>query len=339
MRLVLLALLPVPPLALVAAGWVLRRGAAAEPTPSFWTCSRPTEPRSISRSWIDFYQSLYAIATPRWKSWFIGQPWLSFELWAAEDAIRVRCWLPARLETLVTTQLRSALPGIEIREADRGGDLPAIAARSRLRLHRDSLYALGNPRPEPLVAVMNALSSVAEGVVQLVIQPDVGWQGQAQRRLDVLTGVRPAPLTLGSLLTGALDFLFDLVLPSQGQQSGRPKPSHPIHFRQQGRLSSQAIGPSCGCGSPDRRRGRQRHAGTPSSPPFGAATEPTGSGPNGLARRAFRPPAGCPPTARWQFRRIRPRGAGRTLSPPGGGRRNGGRAGTADTAKAEASQR
>jgi hypothetical protein len=225
-RLVLLALLPVPLLALVAVGWVLRRRAAAEP--AILLDLLPPDGTAVNlRSWIDFYQSLYAIATPRWKSWFIWHPWLSFELWAAEDAIRVRCWLPARLETLVTTQLRSALPGVEIREADGGGDLPAIAARSRLRLHRDSLYALGNPRPEPLVAVMNALSSIAGGVVQLVIQPDVGWQGQAQRRLDVLTGVRPAPLTLGSLLAGALDFLFDLVLPSQGQQSGQPKPSHP----------------------------------------------------------------------------------------------------------------
>jgi len=225
LRVVLLALLPVPPLALVATAWALRRQAAAEPAILLDLLS-PDGTAVNLRSWIDFYQSLYAIATPRWKSWFIGQPWLGFELWAAEDAIRVRCWLPARLETLVTTQLRSALPGVEIRPADPGSDLTAIAARSRLRLHRDSLYPLGSPRPEPLVAVMNALTSVSEGVVQLVIQPDVGWQGQAQRRLDVLAGVRPAPLSLGSLLAGALDFLFDLVLPSQGQQSGQPKRSH-----------------------------------------------------------------------------------------------------------------
>ncbi len=225
MRVGLLALLPVAPLALAAAGWALRRRAADEPVVLLDLL--PPDGSAVNlQSWIDFYQSLYAIASPRWKSWLFGQRWLSLELWATEGTVSVRCWLPARLQTLVTTQLRSALPGIEIREAEPSGELPAIAARSRLRLDRDSLYPLGSPRPESLVAVMNALTSASQGVVQLVLQPDVGWQSQALRRLDVLTGVRPAPLTLTTLLAGVLDFLFDLVLPSQPQPPSRPKPSH-----------------------------------------------------------------------------------------------------------------
>ena len=161
-----------------------------------------------------------------WKSWLFGQPWLSFELWAGEGSVRVCCWLPERLQTLVTTQLRSALPGLEVREAEPDRELPAIAARSRLRLYRDSLYPLGNPRPEPLVAVVNALGLAPHGVVQLVVQPDVGWQSQACRRLDVLAGVSTTPFTLKSFLAGTLDFLFALVFPSPAPQAARTKPSH-----------------------------------------------------------------------------------------------------------------
>ncbi|HUY25276.1 MAG TPA: type IV secretion system DNA-binding domain-containing protein [Candidatus Saccharimonadales bacterium] len=226
MRLAMFGLLAAAPLViLTAVGWALRRRAAGEPR-VLLDLLPPDGAAANLRSWSDFFEALYAISTPRWKSWLFGQPYLSFELWAGEESVRVRCWLPARLQTLVTTQIRSALPGLEVREAESDPELSAIAARSRLRLYRDPLYPLGNPRPEPLIAVVNALAFASQGVIQLVLQPEVGWQSQACRRLDVLGGVSPAPFTIKSFLVGTLDFLFGLVLPNPAPQPARPKPSH-----------------------------------------------------------------------------------------------------------------
>lgn len=225
-RLALLALLAVAALAIVAGGWALR-----------WRTARQSAvllellaPEGVVLNlvdWCDLFQALYAIVPSPLKRFLFGTPWLSFEFWASEDGVRIRSWMPARLRTVVTTQLTSALPGLEIHEAAGDAELRANAARSRLRLHRDPLYPLGNPRPEPLIAVANTLARTRHGVVQLVIQPDERWQIQAPHRLDVLGGVSPAPFTLKSFVAGASDFAFDLVLPGRVTNApSRPKPSH-----------------------------------------------------------------------------------------------------------------
>jgi len=225
-RLALLALLPAAALAIVLSAWVLRWRAAHEPTEVLELL--PPEGAVLQlASWSDLFQALYAIAPSPLKRLLFGTPWLSFEFWATEDGVRLRCWMPARLRTVVTTQLLSALPGLEIREAEADGELPAVATRSRLRLHRDPLYPIGDPRPEPLVAVVDILARTRHGVVQLVLQPDERWQSQSLRRLDVLGGLSPAPFTFKSFLDGALDFVFDLLLPGPAASPPtRSKPSH-----------------------------------------------------------------------------------------------------------------
>jgi len=217
---------PAAPLALAGAGWAIRRH-AADDRGVLLELLPPDGVATSLQSWRDFFQALYAIARPRWKRWLMGQPWLSFEFWAEDGRVRVRLWMPERVERLVRTQLLTALPGLAIREADPLLELPPVAARARLRLDRDPLYPLGDPRPEPLAGVINTLSAASAGGVQLALQPDVGWQSRACRRLDVLAGIRPAPLDLASLLSGGIDFLFDLVLarPSK-QQPTRTKPGH-----------------------------------------------------------------------------------------------------------------
>ena len=226
MRFALLALLPSAALAIVAGGWALRWRAAHEP--ALVLDLLPPEGVVLQlASWSDLFQALYAIVPSRLKRLLFGTPWLSFEFWATEDGVRIRCWMPARLRTVVTTQLQSALPGLEIREAEADPELPAIATRSRLHLHRDPLYPLGNPRPEPLIAVVNTLARTRQGMFQLVVQPDERWQSQAIHRLDVLGGLSPAPFTFKSFLAGTLDFVFDLVLRSPATSAPtRPKPSH-----------------------------------------------------------------------------------------------------------------
>jgi hypothetical protein len=216
----------VPPLALAGARWATRRS-AADGRGVLLELLPPDGVAVSLQSWHDFFQALYAIARPRWKRWLIGQPWLTFEFWAEDGIVRVRCWMPERVERLVRTQLLPAVPGLAVREADSVRELPPVAGRARLRLDRDPLYPLGDPRPEPLAGVINALSSTSRGVFQLALQPDVGWQSEACRRLDVLAGIRPAPLNLASLLSGGIDFLFDLVLarPSK-HQPARTKPAH-----------------------------------------------------------------------------------------------------------------
>ena len=222
----LLLLFPAAPAALAGSAWAIRRRAAGE-RGVLLELLPPDGTATDLRSWCDFFHALYAVAHPWWKRWFMDQPRLSFEFWAEDGTVRVRCWMPSRVERLVATQLQTALPGLQLREADPAQGLPPVAARSRLRLDRDPLYPLGDSRPEPLISILRTLAAGSRGVVQLVLQPDVGWQSQACRRLDVLAGIRPASLGLGSLLSGTLDFLFDLVLPGPAQQQpSRTKPSH-----------------------------------------------------------------------------------------------------------------
>ena len=63
MRLALFVLLAATPLVMVAAAWALRRRAAGEPAVLFDLLA-PDGAAANLRSWSDFFQALYAIASP-----------------------------------------------------------------------------------------------------------------------------------------------------------------------------------------------------------------------------------------------------------------------------------
>ncbi|MGH7760727.1 MAG: hypothetical protein ACREOY_04820, partial [Candidatus Dormibacteraceae bacterium] len=69
-------------------------------------------------AWLQLFQSLYGIATPWWKRWLVGQPWLSFELWSQGGSVAARCWCPAQLEGMVSSHLRETLPGLEVKACE-----------------------------------------------------------------------------------------------------------------------------------------------------------------------------------------------------------------------------
>ncbi|HXM52288.1 MAG TPA: hypothetical protein VN913_03315, partial [Candidatus Binatus sp.] len=133
------------------------------------------------RAWVLFFQSLYAIAHPWWKRWLLGQPHIVLELWSEAGELGARCWAPSRLERMVSVLLRSALPGIQVRPSVAAVSMHGPATRTRLRLDRDPLHSLADPKPESLQSVMLALAEAPAAVVQLAINPDVSWQKRALR--------------------------------------------------------------------------------------------------------------------------------------------------------------
>jgi hypothetical protein len=188
----------------------------------------PEGSASDLRAWVLFFGSLYAIAHPRWKRWLLGQPWVVFELWSEDGNLGARCWAPARLERLVTVLVRSALPGIEVRPAVEDPGLRFPATRTRLRLDRDPLYVLADPKPDELRSVMLALAAAPSGVIQLALSPDVGWQTRALRQLDQAAGLPPEHGFVMSVVGWIVDGLFHLVLHDPGEVKATPKrPSRP----------------------------------------------------------------------------------------------------------------
>jgi energy-coupling factor transporter ATP-binding protein EcfA2 len=189
----------------------------------------PIDSRYSSEAWIACFRTLYAIAAPRWKSWLFGQPWISFEYRARAGRVTARCWFPEDLASSITNALRAALPGVEL-VPEEDGELPRLpAARSRLRLWREPLYPLGAARLDALASAAGALAGSHEGLLQITIAPEVGWESRAGRRLDQLSGERPSqPLAIRialKLLSLPLDILFDLFWHSAGPQ--RPSTSPP----------------------------------------------------------------------------------------------------------------
>src|ERR1700693_742759 len=108
--------------------------------------------------------------------------------------------------------------------------MPDPATRTRLRLDRDPLHSLADPKPESLRSVMLALAEAPAAVVQLAISPDVSWQKRALRQLDQLAGLEPERGLVVSLLGWVVDGLFHLVLPEQpappqpARRPSRPAP-------------------------------------------------------------------------------------------------------------------
>ncbi len=167
------------------------------------------------RSWTLLYRSLFAISHPLLKRLLFGQPWVVFELWSQDGDLGARCWVPARLERVITVLLRSALPGVQLRPSTVPTTNADCTARARPRLDIDPLHALGDLRPEPLRSVTHALVGAPSGLVQFALSPDVDWQRRAMRQLDALAGVPPERGVLMSVLSWLLDGLFHLVLPEQ----------------------------------------------------------------------------------------------------------------------------
>lgn len=182
------------------------------------------------RAWTLLYRSLYAISYPLWKRLLYGQPWVVFELWSKDGDLGARCWAPARLERVISVLLRSAMPGVQLQQSTVSIDTADIAARSRLRLDLDPLNALGDPQPEALRSVTQALVEAPSGLVQFALTPDVGWQKRALRQLDALAGIAPERGVPMSVLGWLLDGLFHMVLPKQQMPTApttrpsRPKP-------------------------------------------------------------------------------------------------------------------
>jgi len=186
----------------------------------------PSECKWEPAAWVAFYRTLFGISAPWWKRLIIGQPWLSLEFWNSADGLVSRCWVPERLQNLVLTHLRMAMPGAEATLCTDQPDLGEPAARGRLCLWRDELYPLGLLKSDPLHPILGALSTAPGGVVQLVITPDVGWQGRAQQRLARLSGLPPSRGFLVGALVELVRIFFDWVIPKP-VVSRTPSPTAP----------------------------------------------------------------------------------------------------------------
>ena len=171
--------------------------------------------------WIAIYKMLYAIARPWWRSAFSGQPWLTFELEAVEGQLTACCTFPREFQTLVTRAIRSAIADadiVPIQFTPRVAD--GRAARGRLRLWRQDIYALSESHSSPLASAAQALAEAGEGVIQVAIAPDTGWEKRAARRLDQLSGFDAHESLTSKLIRLPMDLLFDFWF-------SYPKPSIP----------------------------------------------------------------------------------------------------------------
>jgi len=173
----------------------------------------PMEGAYNSASWVAFFKMLHAIATPWWKRALFGQAWLVFEVEAREGHVIARCWFPTQAGSLVAAAIRSALPGANIAPIDDGPALDGRpAARARLRLWREDLFPLGESQTDAIATAVEALAEAGDGVIQLAMAPDTGWEARAAKRLDQLSGIDSHESILWKLLRLPLE-LFDFWFP------------------------------------------------------------------------------------------------------------------------------
>src|SRR5438445_3013473 len=172
-------------------GWLQRR-ALHQPALAYDLIA-PGEAKWDPASWLMFYRRLFGISAPWWKRLVSGQPWIALEFWSAGGRVSARCWFPARLKTIVLTHLQLALPGMETVPLKGEPALGQLATRARLHFWRDDLYALGTVDADPLPPILVALALGPQGVMQVVIAPEVRWQGRAQQRWGALSGQPTSP--------------------------------------------------------------------------------------------------------------------------------------------------
>ncbi len=219
-------------LALAALRWWLHARARRRPG---LTCDIMPSGDSTwdAAAWVAFFRTLFGMSSPWWKRLVIGQPWITLEFWCVDGRVTTRCWFPQGLAALVRTSLATTLPGAEIRSGADEITLAEPAARSRLRLWREALYPLGQPRVDALRGILGALSSVPSGVVQIVLSPDAHWEGRALKERDGLAGAPTSHSLVSGVVSELVDILFGWMLPrpaSTGDQSPPPsvRPLPPV---------------------------------------------------------------------------------------------------------------
>ncbi len=194
-------------------GWLQRR-AVRQPALAYDLIA-PGEAKWDPASWLMFYRRLFGISAPWWKRVVSGQPWIALEFWSAGGRVSARCWFPARLKTIVLTHLQMALPGMEAAARADEPKLGEPSARARLHFWREDLYALTASDADPLRPILGALALAPEGVMQLVIAPDVRWQGRAQQRWAALSGQPTSSGIFAGVIGELVDIFVGSVLPKQ----------------------------------------------------------------------------------------------------------------------------
>lgn len=190
----------------------------------------PIESRYESEAWLSFFRALYVIAAPWWKRWLIGQPWVTFEFRAEAGRVACHCWCPEDLAGLISASLRNALPGVDVVPDPEPEPLPSDpAARARLKLWKEPLYPLAAARTDPLAAALAAVAAAPNGVIQLALAPDAGWERRAWRRIARLSGEKPQGNLLLKLLSLPLDLIFELfwTYPETSHRA-QPPPRHAL---------------------------------------------------------------------------------------------------------------
>jgi len=186
--------------------------------PVKWAATRivpGAETRYDPTAWLRFYRALYGMAAPAWKRLLLGQPRINFEYRSQAGRLTARCWYPRELEWLIRTALKTALPNAEL-ISEPTPTVPQLpAGRSRMTLWRESLYPLAEDDRGALAAIAAALVEGPEGLIQIALQPDVGWERLADRRLRQLSGEPPNRGFLADVAVGVLDFFVELVLPNR----------------------------------------------------------------------------------------------------------------------------
>jgi hypothetical protein len=187
-------------------GWLQRRY-LHQPTVTYELIP-PLESKWDPTAWVMFYRRLFGISAPWWKRFVFGQPWIALEFWSEGGRISACCWFPRRLEVIMLTHLRMALPGMEARLFTGDLDLGQPAARARLHFWREDLYALAAVDTDPVPSVLGALVLADQGVIQIVLEPDVHWQGRAQQRWAALSGQPSSSGVVTSFVGELADILF-----------------------------------------------------------------------------------------------------------------------------------
>ena len=170
----------------------------------------PAESLYEPARWVAVHRMLYSIALNRWRRAIVGQPWLAFELEARNGQLTASCWFPKDFQTVVVAALRSALPDADIVPAELRPPLGGIpAARARLRLWREDLYALGESRTDALASAAEALAAGVDGVIQIAMAPDTGWEARAAKRLDQVTGIDRHESFISKLIRLPMDLFYE----------------------------------------------------------------------------------------------------------------------------------
>src|SRR5712692_8390242 len=160
--------------------------------------------------WVGAFRMLYAIALPWWKRAIVGQPWLTFELEAMEGQLTARCTFTKDLQALVISALHSALADADIVPTEVTSRVAGVsAARVRLRMWREDIYALSPSRTDSLASAAQALAEAGDGLIQIAIAPDTGWEKRATRRLDQLSGFDARESLVSRLIRLPMDLFYD----------------------------------------------------------------------------------------------------------------------------------